>query len=151
MNADAFTKYMLNSKSCNKYLGNFAINAQCFCCAKPSSDNCCCNSKKDICFDPCETVKKEFINVSPNCNGRLLVLHVNLKNICPNKMIVVGVLIYENNKLYALKVKKIHTGDFHDCKCRDLNAGKFYFVFKDDELCKKREFKVKVMSNYIKF
>ncbi|NMM64036.1 hypothetical protein HBE96_15420 [Clostridium sp. P21] len=88
--------------------------------------------------------------LKPQCTnqGRLLFLHVNLKNICPNKIIVVGVLIYENDKLYASKVKKMPTGYSSDCKYKDFDAGKFCFVFEEKEICKHRKFKAKVIYHY---
>lgn len=139
-------------RSCKINLGEFFSDAPCVpCCPdiKPSSDDCCSNAKKDICFPPCDIIKKECISVCPSCQGRLLILHVNLKNICPNKIIAVGVLIYKDKKLYAFKVKKIRTGC--NCKCKDVDAGKFCFVFPDKHLCEKRKLKVKVISHYVRF
>jgi|GEM_PF-3477465 hypothetical protein len=151
MNAYAFAKKTkLNLKNCNKYLGNFTIKTQCCPYIKKHRGNCCCNAEKNISFSPCERIKKDFIDVSPSCSRRLLVLHVNLKNICPGKKIVVCVLIYENNKLCALKIKKINTDWFHTCKCRDFYVGKFCFAFKEEELCRYRKFKVKVLTHYVK-
>lgn len=155
MNTDDFNENNSLDKhhieSCKINLGEFFINAPCCPDISPPSDNCCCNTKQDICFSPCDIVKKECIDVCPSCEGRLLILHVNLKNICPNKIIAVGVLIYENKKLYAFKVKKMPTGCFDGCKNKNFDAGEFCFVFPEDQLCQKRKFKVKVMSHYVEF
>lgn len=138
-----------NIKNCNKNLGKFTFKAK-HCENNSWVDECCCNEIKDVCFSDCEVIKKECMEVCPKCNGRLLNLQVKLKNICPNRLIVVGVLIYENNKLYAFKVKKLHTG-FFNCNCKDFNAGEFCFIFKENDLCENRRFTAKVIHHYVRF
>lgn len=127
------------NKSCRENLGEFIFNAQCSSDINPTSDDCCNNTSK------------ECVNLNQSCEGRILILHVNLKNICPNKMIVVSVLVFENNRLYASKVKKMTTDSFDDCKCRDFDAGKFCFILQENHLCHGRKLKAKVISHYTKF
>jgi hypothetical protein len=115
-----------NAESCNKNLGEFVFKAQC-CSDNLPSDNSC------------------------YCDGRLLFVHVNLKNICPNKIIVVGVLVYEDDKLYAFKVKKMFTGYCCDCECKDLDAGRFCFILEENELCSQRKVRTEVVSHYVNF
>ncbi|AKN32537.1 hypothetical protein Ccar_17390 [Clostridium carboxidivorans P7] len=124
------------NKSCHRNLGNFVFNTQC--CSNDNPDsNDCCNDKP-----------KKCINLHKTFEGRLLFLHVNLKDICPNKTIVVSVLIYENDKLYAYKVKKMFTGSLDSCKCKEFDAGKFCFVIQENCICNERKFKAKVIYNY---
>lgn len=154
LHASAYNKSALNKHDiggCRKNLGEFFLNAPCCLNTNLPADDCCCTTKKDVCFTTCDIVKNECIDTCPRCEGGLLILHVNLKNICLNKIIVVGVLLYENKKLYALKVKKITTGCSSYGKYGDFDAGEFCFVFPEDQLCQRRKFEVRVISNYVKF
>ncbi|WP_051623580.1 hypothetical protein [Clostridium hydrogeniformans] len=113
------------------------------------SNECCYDVTKEINFPPCKMIKNEFLDVQPSCDGRLLIIKVNLKNICPNKKIAVGVLIYKDNRVYAFRAKKIDTGNCSQCICKNFNAGEFCFVFTEDNLCEYRKIKIKVIVHYI--
>lgn len=122
------------------------------CChdVEPTSGDCCYGISKSITFEPCKMIESQCLDVSPSCDGRLLLLKVYLKNVCPNKHVAMAVLLYKNNRLYALKTRKIDTSDFRPCSCRDFYAGKFCFVLPEDNLCNIQEIKVKVIAHYIR-
>lgn len=113
-----------------------------------SSCSCCFSDNIDVTYSKCQLSKTETKEITLDCTGRLLEVNVILKNICPNKFVSVGVLVYENNKLLSLKVRKLSTDDDRNC-IKSLNAGKFCFVFDDSPCPASRTFTVKIVANYI--
>lgn len=139
------------SVNCHKDLGEFVFSAEGCPPITPSSDTCCKYTEKDITVSPCQSIEQDCIDVYPDCEGRLLVLHVNLKNICPNRIIIVGVLIYENGRLYAIKAKKVRTGSSFHQSLENFDAGEFCFLFQEEHPYKQHTFKTKVISHYVNF
>ena len=114
----------------------------------PAPATCCCDKVKDIKFDCCEISQNKDIDVSMHCLARMLTVNVNIKDICPNKKIIVAVLVFEDNKLKGIKAREVFTKGECGCKCVDVCAGEFCFVFKEDDLSRCRNFRVKVISHY---
>lgn len=101
----------------------------------------------DIDFKACEDTK--YINIATQASdeGHLLTVPVYLYNVCPCRKIVVGVQIFVNGRLYALKTCKVFTG-YSPC-CRKIckfYVDEFDFLFTDEY---KEDIKVEVMAHYI--
>lgn len=94
--------------------------------------------------------KNRNVRMKNNCaDGKLLVLNVKLKNICPNKILILGALVYDNNNLYAFKTKKLSTLGFSYNKCKNINSCKFSFMFHDYKPSNEKKLKVKFMYQYV--
>ena len=112
----------------------------------PPENECCTNNEKETTFGFCEICKVDDLSVDLKCLGRVLRLNVTINNVCPNKNVVVGILIFEDNKLKAVKVKEVNTCGL--TVCSPVNAGQFCFVFKEEDLCRRRTFRVKAIAHY---
>lgn len=112
----------------------------------PPVGDCCNNNEKDTTFGFCEICKTDELSVDLKCLGRVLRLNVTINKVCPNRHIAVGILIFEGNQLKAVKVKEINTCG--STSCAPVNAGQFCFVFKEEDLCRRRTFKVKAIAHY---
>ena len=104
--------------------------------------------------------------------GRILRLRLNIKNVCPNKMVAVAVRLFEINqsgssinrglKTYAVK----HTGDPRYCRdillrnitfvlpeCLDVSGSTDYAMELEKmnrySTCNSRNFKAEVLAHYI--
>lgn len=68
---------------------------------------------ESIVFDTCEDLKCVESTVRMDPEGHLLLVPVCLKHVRPNRALVVGVEVYLDKKLYALKTRKVFTGHTH--------------------------------------
>lgn len=107
-------------------------------------------------FEPCTTFTKENMNISLCNSGRLLSVSVCLKDVCPDKCIMVGVLICYKNRPYALETQEVMLGSTccRGCSCcccpccpRDILVEGFDFVF-PSEICAKAV-TIKVVAHYV--
>ncbi|MDW8801306.1 hypothetical protein P8V03_09080 [Clostridium sp. A1-XYC3] len=116
----------------------------------PTPCPCCFVNQKSVVYADCELEKSEaFDNITLNCTGRFLDVNVTLVNVCPNKHVSIGVLVYDDQKrLISIKVCRLFTGDGPNC-IPSLNAGKFCFVFDDDPCPPPRTFTVRIVANYL--
>lgn len=113
---------------------------------------------KYVDFDPCISFTKENMQVSLCNSGRLLDISICLTDVCPDKCIVVGVLICYNNKPYALQTREVILDSTccrrccccdHCCCCclRDILVEGFEFIF-PFQVCQ-QEVTIKVVAHYI--
>lgn len=109
-----------------------------------------CDEKIDITFTPCDIVENTSVNIENPYDSRLLVFNVRLKNIHPDKSLILRVLVYENSKLYAFKAKKFSTLGLSYSKCKNIDSGKFSFIFYGDKPLSQRKLKVKFSYNYVR-
>ncbi len=116
--------------------------------ATPPQDNSP-NESKDIVFMSWDILQKEAIEIEPSTEGRMLSIQVNLKNIHPNRLLAVGVLVYENSHLYAFKVKKLSTVGLSESQCKNINGGDFSFLIDESRPWKQRKFKVRLITHYV--
>lgn len=87
---------------------------------------------KEIKLDHREDSKNLTINVTTQDSGRLLKIPVYLYNVSPCRKIIVGVKVYVNSKLYAIKVKKIFIPGYpFSKKIRSYFVGDFEFLLTD--------------------
>lgn len=111
---------------------------------------CCSGTPTPVNFEHCELEKTVDVSATVNCVGRVLDVDVTLKNVCPNKLVNIGVLVFdENNKLITFKVCKFSTDSTPGTCIPSVNAGKFCFVFDDDSCPSTRTLTVRVVSNYV--
>ncbi len=110
---------------------------------------------KCVDFDPCTTFVKEKMQVSLCNNGKLLDVSICLTDVCPDKCIIVGVLVYYRNKPYALETQEVVLSSAccncsnccNCCCCRDLLVKGFEFIF-PFEVCS-HEVTIKIVAHYI--
>lgn len=107
-----------------------------------------CN-EKEFSFKKNDDVICKDIEGIISDQGRLFAVDVNLYKVLCNKTIAIGVLVYEGEILRGFKVKQVYTGKAYGYRYRDINSGKIYFVFPEEDVSKERNFKVKVIANYI--
>lgn len=121
----------------------------------------CCNQPEIIEFEPCEEYKEVTLPLSGesydlSCVGRLLTVYVKLRNVCPNRKVAVGVLLYEKvlNQVVprgfrAVEITTPSQTTNLSCMCKDINVGPFEFVLPETtSLCSKRQFYTKIISHY---
>lgn len=114
----------------------------------PMPPQCCYDETKIVEFSKCEVSHNTDVDINFHCVGRLLKLNVNLNSVCPNKKIAIGVLVFEGNKLVGFKVKELYTGRCRYNECNSISAGEFCFVFSENDLCRCRSFKIRVIAHY---
>lgn len=110
---------------------------------------------KYVDFDPCTSVVQENMAVSLCNSGRLLSVSICLKNVCPDRSIMVGVLVCYNNRPYALKTKEVSTQPSYQCCpghcccccCNNILVEGFEFIF-PFEACRQK-LTIKVVAHYI--
>lgn len=116
----------------------------------PTPCPCCFSTERRVDYNKCELVAEENIETTVNCVGRFLDVAVTLRNVCPNKLVAIGVLVYdEQNRLLSFKVCRLFTGNGPNC-IPSLSAGRFCFVFDENYSCPgPRTFTVRIVSNYL--
>lgn len=83
-------------------------------------------------FKECEDIKCVEVNVQVENEGKLLRVPVYIRNVYPCREIIVGVRVYVEGRLYAMKTKKIFTGGRRYCrKIDEFYVGCFEFLFID--------------------
>lgn len=118
--------------------------------SSPAPCQCCFVDEKPVVYAKCELEKSESFNdITVNCTGRFLDVNVTLTGVCPNKLVNVGVLVYENDNLLSLKVCKLTTDNVEEGCISSQNAGTFCFVFDDDSCPPERTLTVRVVANYL--
>ncbi|MGL4737659.1 MAG: hypothetical protein ACRCW2_09435 [Cellulosilyticaceae bacterium] len=115
---------------------------------------------EDVVFQAGETYKEVILPTKEayemTCEGRLLTVSVRLRNICSNKQLAVGVLVYEviNSDLVSRGFKAIQVTTppplDPNTLCESLKVGPFEFVLPEADvtLCNARTFRVRVIAHY---
>ena len=108
---------------------------------------------KYVDFDPCTTFAKENMQISLCNSGKLLNVSICLTDICPDRCIIVGVLVCYKDKPYALETQQVILTSTSCkccnccCCCRDILVDGFAFIF-PFEICR-HEVTIKVVAHYI--
>ena len=120
----------------------------------------CCIPPEVVTLDGCKEFEVVTLPLTGDgynllCSGRLLSVYVNLKNVCPNRKIAVGVIVYENvnNVLVprGFKVAEVTTPSLGSdlSMCKTTKVGTFDFVLPENTtLCSERNFRIKVIAHY---
>lgn len=119
------------------------------------SEDCCGKVSEPIKFQRCEIVKKEEIRTNLDCEGRLLKIKVILDNVCFNKKIAVGVIIFNEEGIKGFKVKEIEVLPPTEAPGEDGNhctscCCKFCFVL-PGSVCPELTLKARVIAHYTGF
>lgn len=102
---------------------------------------------EDVIFHNCEKTKCIDVKIYIDNEGHIIKVPVYLCNVCPDRNIIVGVLVYIKNKLYAIKTKEIiSSGDIAKNRNSKIYVGEFEFLFAEE--CKE-DIQIKVLSHYI--
>ena len=119
-------------------------------------DKCGCGKTQHVTFGPCDDFKEITVqDVKLQCEGRLLKVMVDLDNVCAGKKVNIGVLVSEEES-GIFKTKAFRAAELtipgHPGTCRqNIKVGNFCFVFPEENLCSRRQFKVNVIAHYTSF
>ena len=102
----------------------------------------------DVKFDKCKNIEKLEMNSTISDCGNLLVVNVDLCNVRCNRFIALAVLVFENNVIKCYKTRKIYTGNKSNKYSFNINAGKFIFVFPEQNICISKDITVKLIAHY---
>lgn len=121
----------------------------------------CCKPAEVVTIERCNDFEQVTLPLTGNgyelsCSGRLLSVYVNLRGVCPNRKIAVGVAVYEevNDVLVprGFKATEVTTAPVVNdlsCMCKNIKIGAFDFVLPENTTsCAEREFRVKVIAHY---
>lgn len=85
-------------------------------CTSPSTNDCSAihvtadcnthNTEKDVNISPCTQYTEETIHSKVE-SGKLIHIKLNLLHVQLNKKLIVGVLLYNNNNPYAIKIQQV--------------------------------------------
>ena len=123
----------------------------------------CCEPVEEVVFSECDTVvdldlPNDTGSYDLKCNGRLLLLGVRLRNICPNRRIALGVIATEviSGIEYSrgFKAMTISAQPPASTPCTPLFIRPITFIFPEDvdgspDLCDERVFKIRVIAHYM--
>ena len=105
------------------------------------------NCIQEIEFKECEDVKCVGADVEVENEGKLLSVPVYLREVCPCREVIVGVIVYVAGEVYAMKTKKVFTGGRRYCgKIDEIYVGYFEFLFTD--VCQ-NDIYVDMLAHYI--
>lgn len=125
----------------------------------------CCEAVSNILFDECTTVVDIDLPVQGDaynlkCDGRLLVLGVRLKNICPGRRIALGIIAteiiggIEYERGYKAITVPRQAPPVDGSPCTEFIVRPITFVFPEDldntsDACDIRDFRIRVIAHYI--
>ncbi|MCL2089347.1 MAG: hypothetical protein FWH14_07685 [Oscillospiraceae bacterium] len=129
-------------------------HCQCSKCRVPCDENCCISKSKEVRFAKCEAKKAITVMVpdgsSCSCTGRLLRVDVDLKKICPNKKVNIGVVLTdaETHEELGFRAAQVTVSHEYD----ERTVGPFCFVIPEcDFTLPPRRVKVNVIFHYKEF
>lgn len=146
----------------------------------PNSGDCCLCSDKPGCkciekycvedfvipgppieIEPCHDYELfDAGDIRLQSQGRLLEIKLDLKKVCPNRAVALGIILYEldhvcNEHVRGFKAIKIPG----HCKpvCCDIKVKGIWFVLPEEDdasgcpasICDKRKFRVRIIAHYI--
>ncbi|MBU3810905.1 MAG: hypothetical protein H9893_04545 [Candidatus Niameybacter stercoravium] len=101
----------------------------------------------DISFTACEVTKCVKAGVHIDDEGHMLTVPVYLYDVCPCREVIVGVQVYVDGRLYAIKTKKVCTGGCRYCgRIHEKYVDDFCFLFAG--LCDEK-IDIKILAHYI--
>lgn len=121
-----------------------------------------CPVPVDVAISGCEdSIEFDAGDVYLESIGRILQLDVNLKNVCPNKRVALGVILTEvdqEGNEHQRGVKAITVPAHQQLSCRDVLVKCIKFVLPEDlslaeetsgSMCGTRNFKARMIAHYI--
>ena len=122
-----------------------------------------CPSVYDIAMEGCvDSAEYVADDITLSSLGRIVQLSVTLKQVCPNKRVALGVLLYEldsTGKEYKRGMKTMLIPAQTGPSCKDVSVRCIKFVLPEEldvvgdatSLCNPREFRAKFLANYVDF
>ena len=121
------------------------------------NDTCSCS----ICYGKCDNVKTVILE-SENLSGvgRFLNLSATVKNVCPKKLIALGLKIYETTSgKKVMKGYKMFSASHNQPCCADITFSNIHFVFPEEiaesckkcDICNRRTFEIETITHYVNF
>lgn len=107
------------------------------------------NESENICkitFDSCAPYVEKGIQGQID-DGRLLQLIVNLTHFCPNRTVLVGVILTSDEKPFAIKTKTLHITHHRNADKTTLTSTCFEFLLPEEVLCTR--IKAKFMIEFV--
>lgn len=121
----------------------------------------CCMDTVNISFCGCdESVTFDAGNIEVCSSGSILKIDFTLHDVCPNKRIAVAVVLTEidsHGKEHSRGMQTLTVPGHHHQDCDDIKVKCVRFVLPDDldvrkeekSKCKKRNFKARIITNYV--
>ncbi|SCJ73456.1 Uncharacterised protein [uncultured Clostridium sp.] len=103
---------------------------------------------EEIKFEKCKFISEKNITTYLSDTGRLLIVNVRLCKVLSDKVIAVGVLVFEDGMLKGFKARKVYSGQACKSLFKNVGVGKFVFVIPDDDICSTKKVKVKIIAHY---
>lgn len=122
-------------------------------------ETCCtCFDKEEmVTFSHGEEFKDVTIhNVRLNCEGRILKIKLNLRDVCRGRKIRLAVLFYEKQQRKKKELRGLRTCEFavpgKPVGClEELRVGDFCFILPEEHLCNRKAVVIKVVAHYASF
>ncbi len=118
--------------------------------------SCACEKSQIVIFGPCEDMKEVTVpDVRLKCEGRLLKVKVELRNVCAGRKIHLGILVSEEEgggfKTKGFRATKLTIPGRPGSCINKIKVGDFCFVFPEEDSCCQRKFKINVVAHYSSF
>ncbi|MFA9397050.1 MAG: hypothetical protein ACERKV_02120 [Clostridiaceae bacterium] len=111
--------------------------------------NCECLLQENVEFAASDDYKNVNIVSTLSCGGKILKVIVKLNNICKNRKIAIGVIIYEKDRILAFKVSKVDPTE--GTIARENEEKEFWFALPDENANQKRNLAINVFAHYYDF
>ncbi|UOO38539.1 hypothetical protein IZU99_04620 [Oscillospiraceae bacterium CM] len=119
--------------------------------------DCCADKSEEHTLKPCVEFDSFTVhNVHLHCEGRLLKVRVQLKDVCRGRKIRLAVLLFEKECMDT-DLKGMRTCELTvpglPCGClNELTIGDFCFILPEEDICSKQQkVKIQVIAHYSSF
>lgn len=119
--------------------------------------SCCADKTEELCLNPCEEFTSFTVhNVHLHCEGRILKVKVQLKDVSKGRKIRLAVLLYEKEcremELKGLRVCEITVPGFPNGSAGEVTIGDFFFILPEEDICMNhKKVIVEVVAHYSSF
>lgn len=96
-------------------------------------------------FNACDPFISHTTNICKTDEGSVLLISVNFQHLCPNHTLLIGVLLYSDDCLFASCVRKVCTNYLID----DSHNSTEKFEFLIPPISSPKTIHVKILSKYI--
>lgn len=96
-------------------------------------------------FNICEPFISHTTNICKTDEGSVLLIIADFQHLCPNQMLLIGVLLYSDNCLFASCVRKVCTNSL----IYDTHNSTEQFEFLIPPICSPKTIHVKILSEFI--
>lgn len=96
-------------------------------------------------FNPCEPFVSYTTDICKADEGSVLLINTCFQHLCPDHMLLIGVLLYSDNCLFTSCVRKVCTNHF----IYDNPDATETFEFLIPPICSPKTIHVKILTEYI--